>query len=146
MKIRPTMAFCALTALPLSTLLGACSLTESNTKDDKGAATITVTSSDDACELSATEVGSGTVTFKVKNTGSKVTEFYLYAGDGNRVVGEVENIGPGLTRDLVVTASPGKYLTACKPGMRGDGIRANWENSSTSIFDNATGNVRSYLA
>jgi iron uptake system component EfeO len=117
-------ALAALVALPLSALLGACSLTESNKKDDTSDGTVTVTSSDDACKLSTTKVGSGTVTFEVKNTGSKVTEFYVYAEDGKRIVGEVENIGPGLTRDLVLTASPGTYVTACKPGMEGDGIRA----------------------
>jgi iron uptake system component EfeO len=122
-KIRPTVAVCALAVLPLSMVLGACSLTESNEKDPKSAGPIDVTSSDDACKLSATEVGSGTVTFRVKNTGSKVTEFYLYAEDGKQIIGEVENVGPGLTRDLLVTASPGTYVTACKPGMRGDGIR-----------------------
>jgi iron uptake system component EfeO len=122
-KLRPTVAVCALTTLPLSMILGACSLTESNKKDTEGAGPIAVASSNDACELSDTTTGSGTVTFKVKNTGSKVTEFYLYADDGKRIVGEVENIGPGLTRDLVVTAAPGKYVTACKPGMEGDGIR-----------------------
>jgi len=125
-KLRPTVSVCALTTLPLGLLLGACSLTESNTKDPKGTGPVTVTSSDDACELSTTKAGSGTLTFSVKNTGSKVTEFYLYAEDGKRIVGEVENIGPGLTRDLVVTASPGKYVTACKPGMEGDGIRADF--------------------
>ena len=35
----------------------------------------------------------------------------------------MENIGPGLSRDLVVTAPEGSYYTACKPGMVGDGIR-----------------------
>lgn len=120
MKTLPTLAACALMALPLA----ACSLTESNDKSgDQGDGPITVTSSDSACTLSSTKVGSGTVTFKIKNTGSKVTEFYLYAEDGKRIVGEVENIGPGLTRDLVVTAAPGTYVTACKPGMEGDGIR-----------------------
>jgi iron uptake system component EfeO len=123
-SIRPTVALCALMALPLSSVLASCSLTESNKKDAKGTGTITVESSADACKLSTTKTGSGTVTFKVKNTGSKVTEFYLYAADGQRIVGEVENIGPGLTRELVTTASPGTYVTACKPGMEGDGIRA----------------------
>jgi len=123
-KIRPTVAVCALTALPLGALLGACSLTESNKSDPKGDGPVTVTSSNDACTLSSTKAGSGTLRFKVKNTGSKVTEFYLYAADGKRIVGEVENIGPGLTRELVTTAAPGTYVTACKPGMEGDGIRA----------------------
>ena len=40
-----------------------------------------------------------------------------------RIVGEIENVGPGLSRDLVVRAAPGKYVTACKPGMNGKGIR-----------------------
>jgi len=53
-----------------------------------------------------------------------VTEFYLLAEDGLRILGEVENIAPGLSRDLVVAAPPGEYFTACKPGMVGDGIQA----------------------
>ena len=57
-------------------------------------------------------------------TGDDVTEFYLLGEDGLRVVSEVENVGPGLTRDLVVQVKPGTYYTACKPGMVGDGIRA----------------------
>ena len=156
MKIRPTVAACALTAVPLSTVLGACSLTESNKTDDKGDGPISVTSSSDACKLSATKAGSGTLTFKVKNTGSKVTEFYLYADDGLRIVGEVENIGPGLTRNLVVTAAPGKYVTACKPGMEGDGIRGDFtvtdsgdatteDEASSANIDRATDSYADYV-
>jgi iron uptake system component EfeO len=59
----------------------------------------------------------------VKNSGDKVTEFYLYGEDGLRIVGEVENVGPGLSRDLVINVPPGKYVPACKPGMVGKGIR-----------------------
>ena len=62
----------------------------------------------------------------MKNDGSKVTEFYLYGEDGLRIVGEIENVGPGLSRDLVVNAAPGSYVTACKPGMVGKGIRADF--------------------
>jgi iron uptake system component EfeO len=119
---RPIVATCALTAVSALTL-SACSLTESNTKGGTGDAAVAVTSTDTTCTLSRSKTDSGTVTFEVKNTGSKVTEFYLYAEDGLRIVGEVENIGPGLTRDLVVSAAPGTYVTACKPGMEGDGIR-----------------------
>jgi iron uptake system component EfeO len=135
-NIRPIVAACALVALPLS----ACSLTESNKNDDKtGSGPITVTSTNDACELSATKAESGTVSFNVKNTGSKVTEFYLYAEDGKQIVGEVENVGPGLSRDLVVTIAPGKYVSACKPGMTGKGIRAAFtvtdSGKKTSVSD-----------
>ena len=58
----------------------------------------------------------------MSNTGGDVTEFYLLRADGT-VAGEVEDIGPGLSRDLVVQAGPGSYTAACKPGMTGAGIR-----------------------
>ena len=108
------------------TLVGAVAVAASCTSNDTaaGSRTLDVTSTADACEIGASEAPAGRIVFKVTNDGSEVTEFYLLADDGQRVVGEVENIGPGLTRDLVVEASPGKYITACKPGMVGDGIRA----------------------
>jgi iron uptake system component EfeO len=115
-------AACAATALAGTS---ACGITESNEPAKSTSnGPITVESSDDACVLGTTKAPSGRLVFKVKNTGSKVTEFYLYAEDGTKIVAEVENIGPGLSRDLVLTAAPGTYRTACKPGMTGKGIRA----------------------
>jgi iron uptake system component EfeO len=83
---------------------------------------IAVSASDTVCEVTRTDVDAGTVTFTVNNKGSKVTEFYVYAA-GDRVMGEVENIAPGLTRELRVELPAGTYETACKPGMIGKGIR-----------------------
>ena len=84
---------------------------------------ITVDATDTACTVSATTANAGNLTFEVTNKGTKVTEFYLYA-EGDRIMGEVENIAPGLTRRLTVeVADAGTYQTACKPGMSGDGIR-----------------------
>ena len=114
----------ALTISALALTLSACGLTEPNTQAASGdEGTITVTSTAEDCNVSASEVGSGNLAFRVSNQGTEVTEFYLYASDGLRIVGEIENIGPGLTRDLVVRATPGDYVTACKPGMTGKGIR-----------------------
>lgn len=98
-------------------VVGSCS-----DRDPIGA--IQVTSTDDQCEVASTSTPSGTITFEVTNQGGNVTEFYLYEADGLGIVGEVEDIGPGVTRELVVEAPPGEYLTACKPGMSGEGIRA----------------------
>jgi iron uptake system component EfeO len=115
-------AACAVAVLATSS---ACSLTESNDSSvSGGSGTVNVESSGDGCELTSARAPSGNVVFKVKNTGSEVTEFYFYAEDGLRIVGEIENVGPGLARDLVVRAAPGKYVTACKPGMAGKGIRS----------------------
>ena len=41
------------------------------------------------------------------------------------MLAEVENIPPGLQRQLVVAfKDAGSYKIACKPGMVGDGIRS----------------------
>ncbi|WP_182358437.1 iron uptake system protein EfeO [Tomitella gaofuii] len=92
-------------------------------KSSADADAITVNATDTSCELSADSAQTGQSTFEITNNGSKTTEFYVY-DDGDRVMGEVENIGPGLTRTLIVNLpQPGDYETACKPGMVGDGIR-----------------------
>jgi iron uptake system component EfeO len=109
----------AVTAAGLLALTG-CVANATATDSPKGA--LTVDSSADACAVSAAEAPSGNLSFAVTNSGDQVTEFYLLAEDGLRIVGEVENIGPGLSRDLVVQLAPGTYLTTCKPGMVGDGI------------------------
>jgi iron uptake system component EfeO len=112
-----------LPALALAALAGAACGGSSG--EDAGAATDTVpvAASDDACEVDATELTAGTHQFEVTNAGSKVTEFYVYA-EGDRVMAEVENIAPGLSRDLLVELPAGSYEAACKPGMVGDGIRS----------------------
>lgn len=89
-----------------------------------GSSPISVDATDSACSLSATKSGTGKQSFVVTNNGTKVTEFYVY-GPKNEVVAEVENIPPGLKRTLDVNFSAaGTYRAACKPGMVGDGISA----------------------
>ncbi len=122
-----------------------------------GERTVTVKSTDKACALSATEVPAGTASFEVTNSGSQVTEFYVLASDGLRIVAEVENIGPQLSRTLTVALPEGKYLTACKPGMKGDGIRADFTATKSDekievsadqqqLIDTAVTNYRAYVA
>jgi iron uptake system component EfeO len=122
-RLVPLLSAGALLALPV---LSGCT-DNTRTPSTEGSAdprALTVAASDTECAVSGTEAPSGKLTFSVTNSGSKINEFYLLAGDGLRIVGEVENIGPGITRDLVLTAPAGSYFTACKPGMVGDGIRA----------------------
>ena len=83
---------------------------------------IAVTATDSACQVAKTELPAGAHTFAVSNKGGQTTEFYVYRADGS-VAGEVENISPGITRDLHVELKAGEYQGTCKPGMKGDGIR-----------------------
>ena len=127
---KPLSLAAPLTALLLATpLLAACTENADGDPKDGGtedARALTVESSDDACTLSADTAPAGTLTFDVTNTGSQVTEFYLLGEDGLRIVAEVENIGPNLTRELTANVPAGTYVTACKPGMKGEGIRADF--------------------
>ncbi|EFK54667.1 EfeM/EfeO family lipoprotein [Corynebacterium genitalium ATCC 33030] len=103
-------------ALAMTLPLAAC---VENTADGEG---LQVTAKEDACEVSAGETESGTTTFSITNQGERVTEFYVLAEDGLRVIAERENITPGGTADLIVQLEPGSYHTACKPGLRGANV------------------------
>ena len=86
-----------------------------------GTVDLAVTATDRGCTTSIDSAAPGTLTVEVENKGTKVTEVYVYAG--TTVKGEVENIGPGVKRSFSVDLQPGTYEVACKPGMKGDGIR-----------------------
>lgn len=89
-------------------------------------AAVAVTAGDDECIVERTDLEAGPTTFTVTNSGSEVTEVYVYGeenGEYTRVVSEVENIGPGTSRDMEVDLAGGTYEVACKPGQTGDGIR-----------------------
>lgn len=116
--IRPRLlAAAAASALAALALAGCVAKT-----DAAASGALTVTSTDSSCEVSAATAASGTLSFDVTNSGSDVSEFYLLADDGLRIVGEVENVAPGASRTLTVVAQPGDYFTLCKPGMVGEGV------------------------
>lgn len=121
-RLRAPLAVLALAPLALAS---AC--TENADPSDTGdPRVLSVASTTDGCELSSTEAPAGTLTFDVTNGGDEVTEFYLLDADGLRILGEVENIAPNTSAKLTVNAAAGSYVTACKPGMVGDGIRGDF--------------------
>ena len=134
MKLQSTLAIA--TAALAGLALTSCQSKEPEKTDSdskSGPSEVTVTASDTACDLSGTEGATGANTFVITNNGTKVTEFYVY-GEGERVMGEVENISPGLQRKLIVQlGEPGTYQAACKPGMVGDGIRGDFKVTGDSV-------------
>ncbi|WP_046733606.1 iron uptake system protein EfeO [Streptomyces humi] len=107
----------AVTAAAL-TALSACTAKS----DAKGSDAIRVTAADSTCETSAKSVPAGHVTLAIENKGAKATEVEILFPD-DRIVSEKENIGPGTKYTLTAEVKAGSYEIACRPGMKGHGVR-----------------------
>ncbi|MFF9135633.1 MULTISPECIES: iron uptake system protein EfeO [unclassified Streptomyces] len=115
---RLTVTAAVATAAALTAVTGCTQ--KSDAKGADGA--IEVTATDDKCEVSKQQVPAGHVELAIENKGSKVTEVYVLFPD-DRVVAERENIGPGTRQKVTAEVKAGEYQIACKPGMKGKGIR-----------------------
>ena len=87
---------------PMSlSLTAACSGSSGSGDSAEARDSIAVAATDTTCDVDADTLVAGTHSFTITNGGSKVTEFYVYA-EGDRILGEVENIAPGVARELLV--------------------------------------------
>ena len=109
-------------AVALAAGCSSTSKTAASGRSGSGRGPIAVKAGDTDCDVAATTLPAGRHTFQVHNTASQVTEVYVYAA-GDRIMGEVENIGPSTNRNLIVDLPAGDYQVACKPGMVGSGHR-----------------------
>ncbi|MER8010456.1 iron uptake system protein EfeO [Streptomyces sp. NPDC094149] len=105
------------TAAALAAVTGCTQKSES---DGDGA--IKVTAADSKCDTSAKSIPAGQVTLSIQNTGSQATEVEILFPD-DRIVSEKENIGPGTKYTLTAEVKAGDYEIACRPGMKGHGVR-----------------------
>ncbi|WP_105974007.1 iron uptake system protein EfeO [Streptomyces geranii] len=117
--VRLSVVTAAATAAALAAVTGC---TEKGSSGSGGERVISVTATDDKCEVSKKEFPAGHVELDIENKGSKVTEVYVLFPD-DRIVTERENIGPGTKQKVTAEVKAGDYTIACKPGMKGDGIR-----------------------
>ncbi|WP_406127407.1 iron uptake system protein EfeO [Streptomyces sp. NBC_00989] len=113
--------------LPVATAVAAAAaltaVTACTAKSDaKDGDAIQVTAADSKCTTSAKSIPAGQVTLKIENTGSKATEVEILFPD-DRIVSEKENIGPGTKYTLTAEVKAGSYEIACRPGMKGHGVR-----------------------
>ncbi|NEC86677.1 iron uptake system protein EfeO [Streptomyces sp. SID12501] len=116
--VRLSVVTAAATAAALVAVTG-CTEKGSSGSGDR---VISVTATDDKCEISKKEFPAGHIELAIENKGSKVTEVYVLFPD-DRIVTERENIGPGTKQKVTAEVKAGDYTIACKPGMKGDGIR-----------------------
>lgn len=118
--------------------------------DGKGEGAVQVVAKDDSCDVSKTKLPAGHVELAVQNKGSKVTEVYVLFPD-DRIVAERENIGPGTKATITAEIKAGSYEIACKPGMKGHGIRQKIEVSGGKAakrspeMDKAVAAYRTYV-
>ncbi|MFE4329301.1 iron uptake system protein EfeO [Streptomyces sp. NPDC056831] len=118
--------------------------------DGKGEGALQVVAKDDSCEVSKKKLPAGHVELAVQNKGSKVTEVYVLFPD-DRIVAERENIGPGTKATITAEIKAGSYEIACKPGMKGNGIRQKIEVTGGNAakrspeMDKAVAEYRTYV-
>ncbi|GGT30148.1 lipoprotein [Streptomyces atratus] len=118
--------------------------------DGKGDGAVQVVAKDDSCEVSKKKLPAGHIELAVENKGSKVTEVYVLFPD-DRIVAERENIGPGTKANITAEIKAGSYEIACKPGMKGHGIRQKIEVTGANAaerspeMDKAVAEYRTYV-
>ncbi|WP_326765255.1 cupredoxin domain-containing protein [Streptomyces sp. NBC_01591] len=118
--------------------------------DGKGDGALQVVAKDDSCEVSKKKLPAGHIELAVQNKGSKVTEVYVLFPD-DRIVAERENIGPGTKANITAEIKAGSYEIACKPGMKGHGIRQKLEVTGGKAakrspeMDKAVAEYRTYV-
>ncbi|MEU3036860.1 iron uptake system protein EfeO [Streptomyces griseoaurantiacus] len=115
--VRLSVVTAAATAAALAAVTGCTQKSDADTGD-----AIQVTAADSTCDTSATSVPAGQVTLKIENKGSRATEVEILFPD-DRIVSEKENIGPGTKYTLTAEVKAGSYEIACRPGMKGHGVR-----------------------
>jgi iron uptake system component EfeO len=123
--MRRTGVFAAALALPL--LLAACGGSGSDSSSDSQGGVSTTGSAkvkpnevsvkivDAGCEPATLNLPAGPTTFKVQNDGAaKITEYEIL--DGDRILGEAENIAAGLSGEFYLTLRAGEYTLYCPGG------------------------------
>jgi iron uptake system component EfeO len=116
-----TRASSLISALAVASLLAGCG---SNAKKATGAngavRTIEVTLTDNGCEPVSLSAVAGPTTFHVTNDGAAgVTEFEILSG--SKILGEVENLAPGLDGKFSLALAEGSYVTYCPGGKKEKG-------------------------
>ncbi|MER5690361.1 iron uptake system protein EfeO [Streptomyces mirabilis] len=115
--VRLSVVTAAATAAALAAVTGCTEKSDAGSGD-----AIQVNAADSKCETSSKSVPAGQVTLNIENKGSKATEVEILFPD-DRIVSEKENIGPGTKYTLTAEVKAGSYEIACRPGMKGLGVR-----------------------
>jgi iron uptake system component EfeO len=101
---------------------------------------------DAGCEPADLRLAAGPTTFEVANDGADaVTEFEIL--DGDRILGEVENVAPGLSGHFSLTLKPGRFTMYCPGGKteRGPLVVTGTATGTSTAAVAAVGRYRRYI-
>ncbi|HEX4345425.1 MAG TPA: iron uptake system protein EfeO [Solirubrobacteraceae bacterium] len=102
-----------LLVLVAGVLLAACGNSD---KTVAGAKQVAMKLTDAGCDPATLKLDAGPTTFEVTNGGTaRVSEFELL--DGSKILGEKENLAPGLKGNFTLTLQPGNYTLSCPGGQ-----------------------------
>jgi iron uptake system component EfeO len=111
MKFKQNAVIAALVATS-SIALAACG---GDSAGSTGGETVKVGISDAGCSPAVLKLTPGPKNFEITATGnSKVTEYEIF--DGKRIIGERENITPGIVSKFSLDLKPGEYVSYCPHG------------------------------
>jgi len=128
MRTRRRGAAAAIVAASLALVASGCSSSGSGSKGPAGTAASTDTTStviidltSQGCEPKPATVPAGPVSFEVANSGAgSVSEAELRTSDLAHILGEQENLTPGLSGSFSLTIQPGTYKISCPGASRQD--------------------------
>jgi iron uptake system component EfeO len=113
---------CVAAGLALAGCGGSSSGTGGGGDSEQGSAggrTVEVKLVDAGCDPAELRLPAGPVTFQVSNDGADaISEFEIL--DGDHILGEVENVPPGLSGHFSLTLKPGRFTMYCPGGTRAE--------------------------
>ena len=132
-------------------LLVACGSDDNKSAGSSGAKQVAIKLTDAGCEPASLKLGAGPTEFKVTNAGTgRVSEFEVLSGA--RILGEKENLVPGLSGSFTINLKPGEYSMACPGGktaatgvMNVGGAAVAETGADDPLLKSATQSYRSYV-
>jgi iron uptake system component EfeO len=114
--MRARSALLALAApVVLAALAAGCGGSDSGGSASGSGNRVNVKITEAGCDPAELEVKAGPTTFAVVNDGAGAVSEYEVL-DGDRILGEVENLAPGLSGEFSLTLNPGEYVSYCPGG------------------------------
>jgi len=118
--IAPTATMAVGVVALVAAVAAGCGSSGGGSASGQEARRVAISLSDEGCSPASLKLPAGAATFEVSNAGgARVTEWEIL--DGQRILGEVENVAPGTSKSFSLTLKPGTYRALCPNGKSNQG-------------------------